>query len=263
MGFRKRFADDDEDADDGAKRQGAPSIADKAKDRNEVETGAGARGGGPGRTPRQGRKKNGVGNSNSSSNNNSNKGKKAMSSQIRGLERMLRHAHGKLSEAQRAEKTKELNQLRRMVQERERRNHEFKSSRRYHMVRFFERRKIERLLERETDEDKRKQLKSDLYYVKNFPKDRKYVALFPKGGHSAVSSAKVDAIRKQIGAGARAGTREEKVEDNRHRSGGKDDERDGEPNGDSQRKAGIDAKGHSQEDDRGNQEEDKRDDFFL
>lgn len=262
MGIHKRFAGDDDDADDGAIHQEAPNIAAKAKDRDGVETGAGARGGGPGRTSRQGRKKHGVGN-NSNNNNNSNKGKKAMSSQIRGLERMLRHAHGKLSEAQRAEKTKELNQLRRMVQERERRNHEFKSSRRYHMVRFFERRKVERLLERETDEDKRKQLKSDLYYVKNFPKDRKYVALFPKGGHSAVSRAKVNAIRKHIGAGAWTGTRDEKDEDNRHGSSGKDDESDEERNEGDQKKAAVDGQGRSQEDGCGSQEVDKKDDFFL
>lgn len=85
-----------------------------------------------------------------------------------------------------------------MANERGRRKHEFKASRKYHMIKFFERRKIERLLDKESDHLKKIQLERDLNYVLHFPKDRKYIALFPKAPHSDEMMQTVNEIKDEI-----------------------------------------------------------------
>mmetsp|Transcript_24561 Transcript_24561/g.47976 ORF Transcript_24561/g.47976 Transcript_24561/m.47976 type:complete len:212 (-) Transcript_24561:206-841(-) len=87
----------------------------------------------------------------------------------------------------------------------------------YRYLKFIERQKTERKLSKaraklakmfsndgkETNEEKglRKQISqlvADLDYIKNFPKDKKYVSLYPSGGSNPEHNARVEKIRKLI-----------------------------------------------------------------
>lgn len=86
---------------------------------------------------------------------------------------------------------------------------ERKRSVRYHKVKFFERRKVERKIEtvtkklsKEKDEDSARALRQelvgledDLTYVMYFPKAKKYVSLFAE--HDEKSTKKLNALRKE------------------------------------------------------------------
>lgn len=131
---------------------------------------------------------------------------KPVGAQIRTLERLLKNKSRALPPAVRKQKEEQLTQLRRLAGEKTRRQTEGSIAKKYHMVRFFERRKLERILHAlqqkgdtgPDDQEKKAQVVKDLVYVRNFPKGRKYVALFPKGGHTDESRAEVAAIRAQI-----------------------------------------------------------------
>lgn len=138
----------------------------------------------------------------------SGKSRKTTASQVRSLQRLLRNKGDKMPKGARKAKEDELAALLRLAKEQTRRTHERDIAKRYHMVRFFERRKLERILNRMAaaknggDADARQGVERDLRYVVAFPKGRKYVALFPHGGHSAESRARVDAIRLEIDTAA-------------------------------------------------------------
>lgn len=131
--------------------------------------------------------------------------RRSVSSQIRGLERLLKNKGKSLPEKVRKAKEAHLAELQRLAGERGRRKSEFYVSKKYHMIRFFERRRLERVLQRleqkpESPEvvSEKTQVLRDLKYVNNFPKGRKYVALFPKEGHTEESKQRVEAIRAEI-----------------------------------------------------------------
>jgi rRNA-processing protein Efg1 len=104
----------------------------------------------------------------------------------------------------------EVESLKALAAERSRRERERTLAKKYHMVKFFERRKIQRRLEALTEcagrpgDDttaltaRRKELEDDLLYIRHFPKDKPYVALYPSDGHSEVSRSAVEAIRREI-----------------------------------------------------------------
>lgn len=130
---------------------------------------------------------------------------KSVSSQIRSLERLLKNKGDTLPDAVRSQKLQQLTELRRLDGEKTRRHTERSIMKKYRMVRFFERRKLERNLylieqrgNRPEDMEAKRLIEKDLFYVQHFPKGQKYIALFPKEGHTDQSRAKVEAIRASI-----------------------------------------------------------------
>lgn len=119
---------------------------------------------------------------------------------IRDVERLLQKKRDTLPDTVLVEKERTLQALRLQLENAELRQKAKKYASKYHMVRFFEGKKSIRrykqalkALERSKEddsvsEDQRKQLerqlwerKIDVCYVVNFPKIRKYIALYPKG----------------------------------------------------------------------------------
>jgi hypothetical protein len=131
---------------------------------------------------------------------------------IRGLQRLLRHQGETMTAGARVAKEAEIVSLQALADDRTRRERERELAKKYHMVKFFERRKVERRLEvlaakaAKPGADSadlaamRKRLDEDLFYVRNFPKDIPYVSLFPSDGHSEASRAAVDTIRARLAA---------------------------------------------------------------
>jgi hypothetical protein len=129
---------------------------------------------------------------------------------IRDLERRL--ARGNLPDELRVQKENEVKQLRQQQQEERFNSAEEKIARRYKMVKFFEERK---LIRRIRSAQKRKsaattpeaiaavdaetaQLHEDLEYVTNYPRAKKYVSLFPKGGLDEYGRGEVAKMRAEI-----------------------------------------------------------------
>jgi hypothetical protein len=145
------------------------------------------------------------------------KGSASLRGKIRGLERTLKHQGEAMTPAARAAKQEEIASLVALFEDRKRRERERELAKKYHMVKFFERRKLQRRLERVAelakkpgaDEDelaaRRKALLDDLAYVVNYPKDQPYVALFPTDGHSEESQAEVEKMRALIRTSALSG----------------------------------------------------------
>eukprot|EP00232_Nephroselmis_pyriformis_P005316 CAMPEP_0182903244 /NCGR_PEP_ID=MMETSP0034_2-20130328/31116_1 /TAXON_ID=156128 /ORGANISM="Nephroselmis pyriformis, Strain CCMP717" /LENGTH=220 /DNA_ID=CAMNT_0025038073 /DNA_START=24 /DNA_END=683 /DNA_ORIENTATION=+ len=104
--------------------------------------------------------------------------------QLRSVTRLLNKEgiHPKVKEAQ----EKRLEELKKEMEDLDRREREKKFAKKYHKVKFFERVKVERRIgkikkEGEMTGDMRAELKvlqEDLEYVKHYPNDQKYVALF-------------------------------------------------------------------------------------
>jgi rRNA-processing protein Efg1 len=132
---------------------------------------------------------------------------------IRGLQRLLAHRGDSMTATARAAKEAEITSLLALADDRTRRERERELAKKYHMVKFFERRKIERRLQviaakaaKPGADDgelsvQRKILEDDLFYVRNFPKDIPYVSLYPSSGHSDASRAAVVAVRSRIAEG--------------------------------------------------------------
>jgi len=112
--------------------------------------------------------------------------KSSIKQQIRGIERLLKR-EGVAPEAKAAQETR-LKELQDSLQDRQKRDLEQKYSKKYHMVRFFERKKVSRKLsqvvkqledkglgakERKALEQTRDRLDADLDYIVNFPRDHK------------------------------------------------------------------------------------------
>ena len=115
---------------------------------------------------------------------------------VRGLERLL--ARGTLPPDVRAAKERELASLKGDVQKQNRVSREKHFSKKYHGVKFIERRKVERRIgnlqrrisELETDaprdaagkaalQDELREAEHDLLYIRHFPRSKKYLSLFP------------------------------------------------------------------------------------
>lgn len=126
------------------------------------------------------------------------------SKQIRNLQRQLERFGDTMPPGVKRRKEEELDGLRALSAERTRRQAEARNVQKYRMVKFFDRRKIERKLN-STDPEVRKQAQRDMRYVREYPRDQKYVALFPKNGHTEKSLAQVERMRALIEGGADVG----------------------------------------------------------
>ncbi len=143
---------------------------------------------------------------------NANKKRKgSLGHHIRGIERLLAKIGDDMTPAARRAKEAELESCRALQRDRARRAKETEMSKKYRMVKFFERAKVERQLKRiagKTDAksvERRHQLARDLRYITEFPKDCKYISLYPSGGHTETSKKQVEEMRKRIeGADAAA-----------------------------------------------------------
>ncbi|PXF47033.1 rRNA-processing protein EFG1 [Gracilariopsis chorda] len=125
--------------------------------------------------------------------------------QVRSLERYLNKMGHQLPPAALKQKKQELEEWKRVAAERKRRTREQKFESRYKQVKFFEARKVRRLLEsiakkgnRSEDEQAKLQAEKDLRYIESYPKDKKYIALFPSRGHTEESRRKVEQMRAFI-----------------------------------------------------------------
>jgi len=116
---------------------------------------------------------------------------RSLRNRIRALERLLRWEN--LATGARAAKIQELESLQRLLHRRKRQSEKDAITRKYLPIRKREERKLcnelQRLLEERPEDvpdydSKKAQLERDLEYVRHFPAGVKYVALFPKGGHS-------------------------------------------------------------------------------
>lgn len=130
---------------------------------------------------------------------------KSVRGQIRSIERLLKNRGSLLAPAARTAKEKELAELTRLREEHDRRERERTIAKEYRMLKFVEKRKLQRVLDRIIEKgdkpeeaEKKKQVLRDLRYVNEYPKDKKYVALFPTGGHTPKSRAKMEAVRAEI-----------------------------------------------------------------
>ncbi|CAI4063056.1 hypothetical protein SKDZ_07G5110 [Saccharomyces kudriavzevii ZP591] len=110
---------------------------------------------------------------------------------IRDLERLLRKKKDILPSTVIIEKERNLQALRLELQNNELKNKIKANAKKYHMVRFFEKkkalRKYNKLLKKSNEstvdkdlQDKLRAAKIELCYVINFPKTEKYIALYPK-----------------------------------------------------------------------------------
>jgi hypothetical protein len=136
--------------------------------------------------------------------------KGSLKSKIRGIERLVAHRGDSMPPSARTAAQAEVESLKALAAERSRRERERTLAKKYHMVKFFERRKIQRRLEAMTERAgrpgadaaaltaRRNELESDLLYIRHFPKDKPYVALYPSDGHSEESRSAVEAIRREI-----------------------------------------------------------------
>lgn len=135
---------------------------------------------------------------------------KSAKAKIRGLQRLLAHRGPSLSPAARASKEAEIASLTSLVADRKHRERERRVIGKYRMVRFFERRKIQRSLEKvqrrlngadankNVLQEKKRKLEEDLFYVLNFPKNQPYVSLFPSSGHDQESQAALQRHRTEV-----------------------------------------------------------------
>jgi len=149
--------------------------------------------------------------------------------QIRGVERLI-HKPG-VSEEQRKVFIERLDSLKKqLLQQAENSKQSEKEktmAKRYRMVKFFERRKllrkkeqIEKKLLKIQDENETKivnetltQIIDDMLYIKHFPKDQKYIALFSKEKNDETALKLQQKIRQQIKERVNAGELSAKVEE--------------------------------------------------
>uniref|UniRef100_A0A7S4BVM8 rRNA-processing protein EFG1 n=1 Tax=Chrysotila carterae TaxID=13221 RepID=A0A7S4BVM8_CHRCT len=139
---------------------------------------------------------------------------------MRSIDRLLQRET--LPADVRAQKEAEKAALQKQQQQHKRSERERHFSKKYHKVKFFERRKVERQIashqrelgraglsasERESLEARLKSLEADLLYVSHFPRHKKYLSLFPKeNAEDAVVAKKRSRIRARILKQAEAGT---------------------------------------------------------
>ncbi len=123
------------------------------------------------------------------------------SKRARDLERQLKKFGENMPAGARKSKETELASMRALSGERTRRKQELENAKKYHMVKFFDKKKIERRLKSD-DENVRLQAARDYRYVTEYPRGEKYLALYPKGGHTEESKQKVEEMRRIIESGA-------------------------------------------------------------
>ena len=134
--------------------------------------------------------------------------KKSTKNQMRSIQRLL--SREGLPEKLRLEKMRELEALTGVAEENKQVERERKMAVRYHKVKFFERVKLTRAMEKlerdHPDESARsdavtaelRQLKDDLHYVMHFPKGFKYVSILKQEGDTEYLKQKREKLRQII-----------------------------------------------------------------
>lgn len=110
---------------------------------------------------------------------------------IRDLERLLARKKNTLPDTILIEKERSLDALRHELDQAHLKQKIKKNATKYHMVRFFERKKALRRYKqalKKNDTDELLQRKIDLCYVVNFPKGEKYVAIYPNNESESVKT---------------------------------------------------------------------------
>lgn len=204
MGVHTRFSDDDEPQAPGPPTSAPPPLSHPTQPVPSSNT--------PKRLPASNsiRKQSGANKlpkRETTARHNSRPKSKSVKSQIRTINRLLENKGNTLTPSARKAKLNQLQELTRLRDEHDRRENERKMADKYRMLKFFERRKLQRVLDkiiqrgdRKEDEQRKKQVIRDLVYVTEYPKDQRYVALFPSGGHTEQSRRRVEDMRKQIEA---------------------------------------------------------------
>lgn len=130
---------------------------------------------------------------------------KSVKGNIRSIQRLLKNKGAEMAPAARKAKEVQLEELIRIKDEHERRELERTMVKKYRMIKFFERRKLQRTLDmivqkgdKQEDAEQKKQILADLRYINEYPKDKKYLALFPSGGHTEESRKRLEQMRKEI-----------------------------------------------------------------
>lgn len=109
-------------------------------------------------------------------------GSNKIKKRIRDIERLLAKKRDTLPDTVIIEKERSLQALKYELDQAQLKQKVKKNSKKYHMVRFFERKKAMRRYKnalKNDDEEETLQRKIDLCYVVNFPKSEKYIALYP------------------------------------------------------------------------------------
>ena len=135
------------------------------------------------------------------------KKKPSTKNQMRSIQRLLKREG--LPEKARAEKARQLEALDAIAEENKRAERERKLSVRYHKVKFFERVKLTRAMEKlERDNpaatrsdavaEELKQLKEDLHYVMHFPKGYKYVSVLKNKDETPEAAEYLEKKRRRL-----------------------------------------------------------------
>ncbi|GAV53813.1 hypothetical protein ZYGR_0AK03150 [Zygosaccharomyces rouxii] len=136
---------------------------------------------------------------------------------IRDLERLLARKRDTLPDTILIEKERSLDALRHELDQAHLKQKIKKNATKYHMVRFFERKKALRRYKqalKKNDADELLQRKIDLCYVVNFPKGEKYVAIYPNNeSDSAKTNQRRDSFRAIVAKQLEEGTLPVSLED--------------------------------------------------
>ncbi|CAR27819.1 ZYRO0D07326p [Zygosaccharomyces rouxii] len=136
---------------------------------------------------------------------------------IRDLERLLARKRDTLPDTILIEKERSLDALRHELNQAHLKQKIRKNATKYHMVRFFERKKALRRYKqalKKNDADEILQSKIDLCYVVNFPKGEKYVAIFPNNeGDSTKTGQRRESFRAIVAKQLENGTLPVSLED--------------------------------------------------
>ncbi|EEH58168.1 uncharacterized protein MICPUCDRAFT_16457, partial [Micromonas pusilla CCMP1545] len=169
--------------------------------------GGGGRGGGGGGRGRGGGGRGGGGRGGGRFGGPVTKKKPSTKNQMRSIQRLLKREG--LPEKARAEKARQLEALDAIAEENKRAERERKLSVRYHKVKFFERVKLTRAMEKlERDNpaatrsdavaEELKQLKEDLHYVMHFPKGYKYVSVLKNKDETPEAAEYLEKKRRRL-----------------------------------------------------------------
>lgn len=147
-------------------------------------------------------------------------GSNKIKKRIRDLERLLSRKRDSLPDTIIVEKERTLEALKLELENAKLKNKIKQNAKKYHMVRFFERKKALRrykkalkalkALEKSKDDKKCKrelaEKSVDLCYVVNFPKTEKYIALYPSSDEGGSSAAKREEFRNLVSEQMKEGT---------------------------------------------------------
>ncbi|AQZ13504.1 EFG1 (YGR271C-A) [Zygosaccharomyces parabailii] len=138
-------------------------------------------------------------------------GSNKIKKRIRDIERLLARKRDSLPDTVIIEKERSLQALRHELDQAQLKQKVRKNAKKYHMVRFFERkkamRKYKNALKNDADPEELYKRKVDLCYVVNFPKSEKYIALYPNQENDSLSTrerreAFRDTVAKQLQSGS-------------------------------------------------------------